>query len=60
MFASSTTPAMEHDMKPLDHTAEFADATRVFAKPDEQRLERRWVKVNGKLECRYEMKSAQK
>ena len=44
-------------MKPFDHTSEFANAIRVYTKADVMRLERKWIKVNGKLECRYEMKA---
>lgn len=45
-------------MKPMSHPAAFANATRV--ETETKRLQRTWIKVNGKLECRYEMVAARK
>ena len=45
-------------MKPLSHPADFAAATRV--ETNSKRLQRTWIKVNGKLECRYEMVATRK
>ena len=45
-------------MKPIDHT-QFAIAARIPTRAP-QHLTRTWIKVNGKLECRYETAPARK
>ena len=39
-------------MKPFSHVAEFAPVRPAQAKPTPQ-MQRVWVKVEGKLECRW-------